>query len=40
MDKDIKKRILEVSKFNDEDRTSLYAVIDAFIAKRKNQSIL
>ena len=40
MDKDIKKRILEVSKFNDEDRASLYSVIDAFIAKRKIQSIL
>lgn len=40
MDKDIQKRILEVSKFNDEDRASLYSVIDAFIAKRKIQSIL
>ncbi len=40
MDKDIKKRILEVSKFDDEDRESLYSVIDAFIAKRKIQSIL
>ncbi len=40
MDKDIKKRILEVFKFNDEDRASLYSVIDAFIAKRKIQSIL
>jgi len=40
MDKDIKKRILEVSKFNDEDRASLYSVIDAFISKRKIQSIL
>jgi len=29
-----------VSKFNDEDRASLYSVIDAFIAKRKIQSIL
>lgn len=40
MDKEIKKRILEVSKFNDEDKASLYSVIDAFIAKRKIQSIL
>lgn len=40
MDKDIKKRILEVSKFNDEDRASIYSVIDAFVAKRKIQSIL
>lgn len=40
MDKEIKKRILEVSKFNDEDKASLYSVIDAFIAKRKIQSII
>ena len=33
------KRILEVSKFNEEDRDHVFSVIDAFIAKRKIQSI-
>lgn len=33
------KRILEVSKFNEEDREHVFSVIDAFIAKRKIQSI-
>ena len=32
--------ILEVSKFNDEDCNHIFSVIDAFIAKRKIQSIL
>ena len=32
-------RILEVSKFNEEDREHIFSVIDAFIAKRKIQSI-
>lgn len=40
MDKDIQKRILEVSKFDDEDRKNIFSVIDAFIAKRKIQSIM
>lgn len=40
MDKDIQKRILEVSKFNEEDRNNVFSVIDAFIAKRKNQRIM
>ncbi len=40
MDKDTKKRILEVSKFEQEDREHIFSVIDAFIAKRKIQSIL
>ncbi len=40
MDKDIQKRILEVSKFEDEERKNIFSVIDAFIAKRKIQSIL
>ncbi len=40
MDKNIKKRILEVSKFNDEDRHLIFSVIDAFIAKRKLDSIM
>lgn len=40
MDKDIQKLILEVSKFNEEDRQNIFSVIDAFIAKRKIQSIM
>jgi transcriptional regulator with XRE-family HTH domain len=40
MDKNTQKRILEVSKFNDEDKNHIFSVIDAFIAKRKIQSIL
>ena len=40
MDKTTKKRILEVSKFEDIDRNHIFSVIDAFIAKRKIQSIL
>lgn len=40
MDKNTRKRILEVSKFDDEDRNHIFSVIDAFIAKRKIQSIL
>lgn len=40
MDKDIQKRILEVSKFDQEDRQNIFSVIDAFIAKRKIQSIM
>lgn len=40
VDKDIQKRILEVSKFNDEDRNNIFSVIDAFVAKRKIQSIM
>lgn len=40
MDKNTRKRILEVSKFSDEDRNHIFSVIDAFIAKRKIQSIL
>jgi transcriptional regulator with XRE-family HTH domain len=33
-------RILEVSRFSEEDRDHIFSVIDAFIAKRKIQSIL
>ncbi|WP_289001042.1 DNA-binding protein [uncultured Roseivirga sp.] len=33
------KRILEVSKSNEEDREHVFSIIDAFIAKRKIQSI-
>ena len=32
-------RIVEVSTFNEEDREHIFSVIDAFIAKRKIQSI-
>lgn len=40
MDKNTRKRILEVTKFGDQDRDHIFSVIDAFIAKRKIQSIL
>lgn len=40
MDKNTRKRILEVSKFDEKDRENIFSVIDAFIAKRKIQSIL
>ena len=40
MDKLTRKRILEVSKFEETDRNHIFSVIDAFIAKRKIQSIL
>lgn len=40
VDKNIFKRILEISKFSDEDKNHVFAVLDAFIAKRKIQSIL
>ena len=40
MDKDTRKRILEVSGFEEKDREHIFSVIDAFIAKRKIQSIM
>ncbi len=40
MDKVTRKRILEVSKFEENDRNHIFSVIEAFIAKRKIQSIL
>lgn len=40
MDKNTRKRILEVSKFEETDKEHIFSVIDAFIAKRKIQSIL
>ncbi|PKV52440.1 helix-turn-helix protein [Aquimarina sp. MAR_2010_214] len=40
MDKHTRDRILEVSKFEEEDKEHIFSVIDAFIAKRKIQSIL
>ena len=40
IDKVTSERILEVSKFEETDRNHIFSVIDAFIAKRKIQSIL
>ena len=40
IDKNTRERILEVSKFEEKDKDHIFAVIDAFIAKRKIQSIL
>ncbi|MDH5399544.1 MAG: helix-turn-helix domain-containing protein [Cyclobacteriaceae bacterium] len=40
MDKTTRSRILEVSKFEETDRDHIFSVIDAFIAKRKIQSIM
>jgi len=40
MDKTTRERILEVSKFTEDDRLHIFSVIDAFIAKRQIQSIL
>ena len=40
IDKNIKQRILEVAKFEEIDRNHIFSVIDAFVAKRKIQSIL
>lgn len=40
IDKNTSSRILEVSKFETEDRNHIFSVIDAFIAKRKIQSIM
>lgn len=40
LDKTTMERILEVSRFSKEDREHIFSVIDAFIAKRKIQSIL
>lgn len=40
MDKNTRNRILEVSKFEEADKEHIFSVIDAFIAKRKIQSIL
>jgi transcriptional regulator with XRE-family HTH domain len=40
MDKDTQTRILEVSRFEEQDREHIFSVIDAFIAKRKIQSIM
>jgi len=40
IDKNILIRILELSKSSDEDKSHIFAVLDAFVAKRKIQSIL
>ncbi len=40
IDKNILQRILELSKFSDQDKEHIFAVLDAFVAKRKIQSIL
>ena len=40
MDKTIFKRVMELSKFSEEDKSHIFAVLNAFIAKRKIQSIL
>ena len=40
LDRAIQKRIMEISKFSDEEKNHIWAVIDAFIAKAKIQSIL
>lgn len=40
VDKDTSERILEVSRFEESDRNHIFSVIDAFVAKRKIQSIM
>lgn len=40
IDKTTLQRILEVSKFSEENRQHIFSVIDVFIAKMKIQSIL
>ena len=40
IDKITSQRILEVAKFEEADRNHIFSVIDAFIAKRKIQTIL
>jgi len=40
LDKITLNRILEVSAFHEDDKQHIFSVIDAFIAKRKIQSIL
>ena len=40
VDKNIFKRILELSKLSEEEKNHIYAVLNAFVAKRKIQSIL
>ena len=40
IDAEIQQRIIDVSKFSEGDKKNIFSVIDAFIAKRKIQSIL
>jgi len=40
MDRDTKEKILQVSGFEEKDRELIFSVIDAFVAKRKIQSIM
>lgn len=40
MDKKTQKRIIEVSKFKEQDRELIFSVIDAFIAKAKMDRII
>ena len=40
LDKTTQQRILEISKFSDEDKNHIWALLDAFIAKRKIQGLL
>lgn len=40
IDKSTSERIQEVSRFEESDRNHIFSVIDAFVAKRKIQSIL
>jgi transcriptional regulator with XRE-family HTH domain len=40
IDKNTSNRILEVSRFEEQDRNHIFSVIDAFVAKRKIQAIL
>jgi ribosome-binding protein aMBF1 (putative translation factor) len=40
VDKNIFKRIVEISKFSKDEKNHIYAVLDAFIAKAKIQSLL
>lgn len=40
VEKTIFKRIMEQSKFSDDDKKHIFAVIDAVIAKAKIQSII
>ena len=40
IDKVTRRRILEVSKFEESDRDHVYSVIDAFIAKTKLQGLI
>ena len=40
IDKSTRSRILEVSRFGEEDKAHIFSVIDAFTAKRKIQSIM